>query len=333
MSGLPPQVGLPGPGEAARGASPAAAAPLVRLARPQDAEVVRAVIVEAFLARPPLDPPSTAPEETVETVRDAITSCAGVVAELDGAVAGVLLLAHEADVLTLRRVATRPAYRRRGVATAMAAFAERHAMALRARVVACSARTELPETVAFWWHRGYVAVGHRGHLVDLAKPAPALVRLPSAEDTRALGLRLAGLLRAGDLVVLTGDLGAGKTTLTQGIGAGLGVRGEVTSPTFVIARVHPGPGPDLVHVDAYRLGGALEIDDLDLDASIEESVTVVEWGAGKVERLSTDRLEVQLTQLNDGSTRTALLCAVGWRWLERADELAAMAEGAGPDAS
>ena len=120
--------------------------------------------------------------------------------------------------------------------------------------------------------------------------------LPDADATRDLGRRLAAVLRAGDLVLLSGDLGAGKTTLTQGIGAGLGVRGQVASPTFIIARVHPalGDGPDLVHVDAYRLGSLDEVDALDLDTSLEDSVTVVEWGAGKVETLSADRLEIDL---------------------------------------
>jgi tRNA threonylcarbamoyladenosine biosynthesis protein TsaE len=110
-----------------------------------------------------------------------------------------------------------------------------------------------------------------------------------------LGRRLAKLLRAGDLVMLTGELGAGKTTLTRGLGEGLGVRGAVTSPTFVIARVHPslGEGPPLVHVDAYRLGGGLDdMEDLDLDVSLPESVIVVEWGEGKVEELSDDRLSI-----------------------------------------
>ncbi|RIK16959.1 MAG: tRNA (adenosine(37)-N6)-threonylcarbamoyltransferase complex ATPase subunit type 1 TsaE [Acidobacteria bacterium] len=120
--------------------------------------------------------------------------------------------------------------------------------------------------------------------------------LPAADDTRALGRTLGELLAAGDLVVLTGDLGAGKTTLTQGLAEGLGVRGPITSPTFVISRVHPSlvGGPALVHVDAYRLGGAAELDDLDLDESIEESVTVVEWGHGLAEQLADDRLEVLL---------------------------------------
>lgn len=120
--------------------------------------------------------------------------------------------------------------------------------------------------------------------------------LADPDATRDLGRRLAAVLRAGDLVLLSGDLGAGKTTLTQGIGEGLGVRGQVASPTFIIARVHPslGAGPDLVHVDAYRLGSLDEVDALDLDTSLEDSVTVVEWGTGKVEALSADRLEIDV---------------------------------------
>ena len=154
---------------------------------------------------------------------------------------------------------------------------------------------------------------------------PFEVILATADDTRRFGRRLATLLRAGDLVLLSGGLGAGKTTLTQGIGDGLGVRGPVTSPTFVIARVHPplGDGPPLVHVDAYRLGGLAEVDDLDLDASLDDSVTVVEWGDGKVEDLSDDRLEVGL-QRSDGlvsgdyadESRTVSLRPVGSRWIE-----------------
>lgn len=151
------------------------------------------------------------------------------------------------------------------------------------------------------------------------------VAVPTAEAMRELGRQLAGLLRAGDLVVLSGDLGAGKTTLTQGIGEGLGVRGPVTSPTFVIARVHPSTvgGPPLVHVDAYRLGDIAEVDDLDLDASVAESVTVVEWGAGLVEGLAADRLEVRLerprgddpdAEGDDTAARTVRVTGVGDRW-------------------
>jgi tRNA threonylcarbamoyladenosine biosynthesis protein TsaE len=130
----------------------------------------------------------------------------------------------------------------------------------------------------------------------------SVIAVPTAEAMRELGRRLAELLRPGDLVVLSGDLGAGKTTLTQGLGAGLGVRGDVTSPTFVIARVHPSTvgGPALVHVDAYRLESLAEVDDLDLDAALEESVTVVEWGAGLVEALAEDRLELTLLRPRGG---------------------------------
>ena len=135
----------------------------------------------------------------------------------------------------------------------------------------------------------------------------------------ALGVRLAGVLRAGDVVVLSGPLGAGKTTLTQGIGRGLAVRGDITSPTFVIARVHPSTvgGPALVHVDAYRLGSFAEVDDLDLDASLADSVTVVEWGEGKVEGLAEDRLHVKIhRQVGDSEdeTRDVELVGFGERW-------------------
>ena len=112
-----------------------------------------------------------------------------------------------------------------------------------------------------------------------------------AAQTRAAGLTFAKRLEPGDLVILSGELGAGKTTFTQGLAEGLGVRGPITSPTFVLARVHPSlvGGPALVHVDAYRLGGLDELDDLDLDASMDESVTVVEWGEGKAEVLAEGR--------------------------------------------
>jgi tRNA threonylcarbamoyladenosine biosynthesis protein TsaE len=139
--------------------------------------------------------------------------------------------------------------------------------------------------------------------------------LATAEDTRRWGGHLARVLAAGDLVVLTGELGAGKTTLTQGLAEGLGVRGPVTSPTFVIARVHPSlvGGPDLVHVDAYRLGGFAELDDLDLDASLDDAVTVVEWGHGLAEGLAEDYLEITL---HGDPARTVAVSAHGPRWAE-----------------
>lgn len=165
------------------------------------------------------------------------------------------------------------------------------------------------------------------------------VTVATSEGMRDLGRQLAGLLRAGDLIILGGPLGAGKTTLTKGIGEGLGVRGPVTSPTFVIARVHPSlsGGAALVHADAYRLGSARELDDLDLDADTDMSVTVVEWGAGLAEGLSGDRLEVAIVpaapppgdedpegmSVEGDQPRTVRISGVGERWrdtrLTRAD--------------
>ncbi|WP_019202403.1 tRNA (adenosine(37)-N6)-threonylcarbamoyltransferase complex ATPase subunit type 1 TsaE [Tsukamurella sp. 1534] len=136
--------------------------------------------------------------------------------------------------------------------------------------------------------------------------------LPEVEDTEALGHELAQQLSAGDLVILDGPLGAGKTALTRGIAAGLGVRGRVSSPTFIIAREHragtPG-GPGLVHVDAYRLGGLDELDALDLDTDLEDCVVVVEWGEGVAERLTDRHLVVRLRRAEGTDVRTAT-----WEW-------------------
>jgi tRNA threonylcarbamoyladenosine biosynthesis protein TsaE len=146
--------------------------------------------------------------------------------------------------------------------------------------------------------------------------------MPTAGDTVAFGKRLAGILRAGDLIILTGPLGAGKTALTQGIGAGLDVAGRVTSPTFVIARTHrPGrAGLPLVHVDAYRLEHLDELDDLDLDTDATSSVTVVEWGAGLAERLAEAHLEIRIARHPD-ETREIELIGRGGDWDERLDNL------------
>ncbi|MGO1358232.1 MAG: tRNA (adenosine(37)-N6)-threonylcarbamoyltransferase complex ATPase subunit type 1 TsaE [Brevibacterium aurantiacum] len=123
----------------------------------------------------------------------------------------------------------------------------------------------------------------------------------SLDQMRTFAEALAGLLRAGDLLILSGNLGAGKTTFTQSLGSALAVAGRITSPTFVIAREHPSlrDGPALVHVDAYRLSDAEELGDLDLDSELEESITVVEWGAGLAERLSSDYLGLTITPMFD----------------------------------
>lgn len=143
--------------------------------------------------------------------------------------------------------------------------------------------------------------------------------LDSVADTHALGAELAAELRAGDLVVLSGPLGAGKTALAQGIGAGLGVTQDITSPTFVLARVHPGR-VTMVHVDAYRLReagqGLGDMEDLDLDIDLARAVVVVEWGEGIVEDLSDSRLEVILDRPvgQHPHRRTAAVTRHGPRW-------------------
>ena len=216
-----------------------------------------------------------------------------------------------------------------GVASQMVTAAEEYAAARGAEGTRVKARVELPESIEFWKHHGYVPSGRVGVTERLAKVFPRTITLPTAEDARAFGVGLAALLRRGDLVILSGDLGAGKTTMTKGIGEGLGVRGEITSPTFVIARVHPplAVGPPLVHVDAYRLGGIDELDDLDLDTSLTDAVTVVEWGEGVAEGLADERLELRLHRAvgddetgedaaDDRDPRTVEIEPVGLRWLD-----------------
>lgn len=154
--------------------------------------------------------------------------------------------------------------------------------------------------------------------------------IPNAEAMEALGARLAPLLRAGDLVLLNGELGAGKTTLARGLGAALGARGAVTSPTFVLAREHPtASGVPLVHVDAYRLATGRELDDLDLDYA--HAIVVVEWGAGKLDGVSESWLSVDIDRprgadaedLDDDEPRQVTIVGTGPRGLELEALLAA----------
>ncbi|CAN5361179.1 tRNA (adenosine(37)-N6)-threonylcarbamoyltransferase complex ATPase subunit type 1 TsaE [soil metagenome] len=151
--------------------------------------------------------------------------------------------------------------------------------------------------------------------------------ISDAAAMEALGARLAPLLQAGDLVQLDGELGAGKTTLTRGLGAALGAREAITSPTFVLAREHPTTsGTPLVHVDAYRLAGAVDVEDLDLDW--EQAIVVVEWGAGKLDDAG-DRIEVAIERpiggdpLADDSPRHVRVTGIGTRWADLDAALAA----------
>jgi tRNA threonylcarbamoyladenosine biosynthesis protein TsaE len=289
---------------------------------PEAAPAVLQIVRAAFSTRPVLDPPADALRETEESLAQALTS-GGLVATYDGRDVGTLVLDPRGSTLWLRRVGVLPEVREHGVATALVEAALARAEAY--DDVAVLAREELPATSMFWREHGFVPVGGSAPYVELRRPAPRTYDAPDAESMRALGGVLAESLRAGDLVVLSGELGAGKTTFAQGLGAGLGVRGDITSPTFVISRVHPSlvDGPSLVHVDAYRLGGVAELDDLDLETSLDDAVTVVEWGEGIAEGLADDRVEVRIVRaVADEAVspdrldpRRVRIAPVGRRWL------------------
>lgn len=290
---------------------------------PERAADVVTVVHAAFGARPLLDPPSTATDETVDSVAAALSAHRGLLAVSGTVPVGAMLLEPDGHLLRMRRVSVDPQAQSSGVAGAMIGTAERIAAEEGYDGVVLAARAELPATIDFWRHLGYDELDREGTWLTMAKALPVELTAKTAEDTHRIGEKLAHVLRAGDLVILSGDLGAGKTTFTQGLGEGLGVRGGITSPTFVISRVHPSlvGGPALVHVDAYRLGGIDELDDLDLDTSLDEAVTVVEWGEGVAEGLADTRLEVTITRsrgedpLAELDPRQLRFTPVGARWI------------------
>lgn len=291
----------------------------IRRVGPEAAADVLMVVRAAFEARPPLDPPAAALTETEASIAEKLAAHGGLLACVGGEVVGTLLLDPVGRTTYLRRFGVLPTAQGHGVAAALIEAAveaseESHDLTV-------VAREELPATVRFWERQGFREISRESPNVELRRPLRThAFQVPDADRMRDLGRALAQQLTAGDLLVLSGELGAGKTTFTQGLGAGLGVRGDVTSPTFVIARVHPSlvDGPDLVHVDAYRLGGLDELDDLDLDTSLDEAVTVVEWGEGLAEGLSESRLEVAIVrgdEPHDGlDPRRVEITPVGPRW-------------------
>lgn len=283
---------------------------ILRLAKPEDARVLAALINRAFSARPKLDPPAPATNDDENFVRGVLESNGGMVAEVDGEILGSILFDRtRPNALGLRRVSVDPGGQNSGVASAMVEYAE---SLFEVDEIWLTARQELPKTIEFWIKRGYTIRETEPPLVELAKPARCKITLPDLSDTEELAKKVAALLKSGDVVILTGDLGAGKTTFTQFLGAALGMRGPITSPTFVIARTHPSliGGPALVHVDAYRMGSAAEFADLDLDISVDDSITVVEWGVGMAEQLSESWLHISFS-----ADREATINAHGPRWL------------------
>ncbi|WP_406030533.1 tRNA (adenosine(37)-N6)-threonylcarbamoyltransferase complex ATPase subunit type 1 TsaE [Nocardioides sp. NBC_00163] len=297
---------------------------------PEAATEVLGIVREAFSARPPLDPPADALGETEGSMKERLSGFGGVVARLDGVGVGAVLMDPEDSTLWLRRFAVLPDQQGHGVAHKMVTYAAGVAVSEGFDDLAVIAREELPETLRFWVRQGFREISRESPAVRLHRPLNEhVVEALDADAMFELGRRVAALVAAGDVLVLSGGLGAGKTTFTKGLGAGLGVRGEITSPTFVIARVHPSTvgGPELVHVDAYRLGGIEELDDLDLDTDLDDAVTVVEWGEGLAEGLSESRLEIRivraeadeapldLVEAPDGADpRRVEIVPVGARW-------------------
>jgi len=275
----------------------------------------------SFSARRRLDPPASALADTVADVEQALNPPNfGVVAQCDEQLVGSLLVrlddALPGRVATLRRVGVAPGHRRLGVADALVRATLRALADSGVGRARLTARAELPATIDWWRRKGFMIdyeVPH-GYVMSANLPTPLMAT--TADQMRQLGARLAGYLRAGDLIIASGDLGAGKTVLAQGIGEGLQVGGPVISPTFVLARLHPAePGPGLVHVDAYRLSSAAELEDLDVSSSLPNAVTYVEWGAGLAEGLADERLEVHIERGGD-DVRTVYLTPVGRRWRE-----------------
>ncbi|MGV8846594.1 tRNA (adenosine(37)-N6)-threonylcarbamoyltransferase complex ATPase subunit type 1 TsaE [Tessaracoccus sp.] len=290
----------------------------LRLAAPADAPAMLRVIHEAFAHRRHVDPPPAALADTVADIEHALATGHGICAVADGEIVACLLLEMRGHVATLRRVSVLPGAAGSGLARALAEAAGDLASSLGGLRVELLTRPEFPELIAWWQRHGFEVQRRAADGFILGRELPVLLEVPTADAMHALGVRMAGVLRAGDVVVVDGQLGAGKTTLAQGLGAGLGVRGPIVSPTFVISRVHRSvtDGPHFVHVDAYRLGDASELSDIDLDASLADSVTYVEWGQGKAEWLADDRLEVEIWRSTDPTTdlRTVRLTGVGPRW-------------------
>lgn len=299
----------------------------IRVATPDEAPELLRVIRDAFSARPPLDPPAEALSDTVDDVRRATEDGLGVVVESDEGIIACLLVDIDGDTATLRRVSVLPGNHRTGIGFDMVATTLLALSDMGLDQVELTARPELPKTVAWWERAGFEKRGEHAGGWTMGRTLPKAIAVPDAESMRALGRRLADVLQAGDVIVASGDLGAGKTTLTQGIGAGLGVDGSVISPTFMISRIHESRTgrPPLVHVDAYRLSSPAELRDIDLQDTQPTSVTLVEWGRGLAEWLSPDRLEVHIQRSDDPSEdeRTVYLLGIGKRWKNLHKELEA----------
>lgn len=290
----------------------------VRLAEAGEAGLVVGLIHDAFRARPVIGAPPAALHDDAAVVAGVMARGAVYLATVAGEPVGVTLVRRAGDEARIGRVGVLPAVRRYGVASFLVGVVLEHLATAGVAYAHLLARKEYPLIEAWWERHGFARTGEEGDCWVLSRALPVVVEVPDADAMRALGRRLAPLLAPGDVVLASGDLGAGKTTLAQGIGEGLDVSGPIISPTFVLSRVHRprSAGPAFVHVDAYRLDTFAELEDLDLEASLADAVTLVEWGTGVAEGLAADRLEVDIRRGVDpgDETRWVFLTPVGGRF-------------------
>ena len=270
----------------------------VRTADRDDAAAVLALTHEAFTARPVVGPPAEALSDDLDAVRDRLAAGTIYLAEIDEEPVGTAtLIALEGRPL-LCRIGVVPSARGLGVATFLLEVIGEHRVGLGEAEIVMLVRRDHPELVAGWHRVGFRDEGVRDGHVLLCRPLPVVVEAPDADAMRALG-------------------------------AGLDVEGPVISPTFVLSRVHRSRngGPGLVHVDAYRLNSFAELEDLDLEASLGDSVTLVEWGSGVAEALTRDRIELDIRRGidPDDDTRWVSVTPLGDRW-DRAAVAAALKE-------
>lgn len=303
---------------------------LVQFLQPttQDAPRMLAVIADAFGHRPVVDPPPPALSETVESIRSALDRGFGVLAEVDGEAVGTAIVILEPERAWITRVCVAPALQHHGIASTMVEVVLDLLAERGVPTADLIAREEFPQVVSWWRRHGFSQIDADGTRLHLSRAMPVCIEVPTPQRMQQLGRDLASVVAPGDLLIASGDLGAGKTTLTQGLGAGMGVAGAIISPTFVLARIHPNPdgGPGLVHVDAYRLGSFAELEDLDLEVSLADSVTLVEWGAGIADGLSDSRLEIDIRRSLDPAddTRWVFLTPIGDRWADARPRLEAL---------